>query len=95
MGLVDVDLTDLAFFAQGFPDEAFTTLRREAPVWWHEPTAHTPDGIGFWVVSRHADAQAIGSDAETFSSARAPDGPAGGRSSRIFPTASRPGCCST
>ncbi len=78
MGLVDVDLTDLAFFAQGFPDEAFTTLRREAPVWWHEPTAHTPDGIGFWVVSRHADAQAIGSDAETFSSARAPDAPGGG-----------------
>jgi Cytochrome P450 len=25
-------------------------------VYWHEPTSHTPDGEGFWVVSRHADA---------------------------------------
>ncbi len=78
MGLADIDLTDLALFAGGFPDAAFTRLRREAPVWWHEPTSHTPDGTGFWVISRHADIQAIGADAETFSSERAPDAPGGG-----------------
>jgi len=78
VGLDDIDLTDLAFFAGGFPDAAFTRLRREAPVWWHEPTEHTPDGIGFWVVSRHADVMAVAADAETFSSSRAPDAPGGG-----------------
>jgi cytochrome P450 len=78
MGLHDIDLTDLAVFADGFPDDVFTRLRREAPVWWHEPTSHTPDGTGFWVISRHAEMQAIGADADTFSSARAPDAPGGG-----------------
>ncbi len=78
MGLGDIDLTDLAVFAGGFPDDAFTRLRRQAPVWWHEPTVHTPDGNGFWVVSRHTEVQAVASDAQTFSSARAPDAPGGG-----------------
>jgi cytochrome P450 len=78
MGLKDIDLTDLALFADGFPDEVFTLLRHEAPVWWHEPTAHTPDGVGFWVVSGHATMQAIGSDAETFSSAGARGATGGG-----------------
>ena len=74
MGLEDIDLTDLALFAGGFPDEVFARLRHQAPVWWHEPTVHTPDGVGFWVVSGHAPMQAIGSDAQTFSSAGAPGG---------------------
>jgi cytochrome P450 len=78
VGLPDIDLTDLASFAGGFPDAAFTRLRREAPVWWHEPTSHTPDGTGFWVVSRHAEMLSIGADAETFSSAGAPDAAGGG-----------------
>ena len=78
LGLGDIDLTDLASFADGFPDDAFTLLRREAPVWFHEPTAHTPDGVGFWVISRHAEMQAVGADAETFSSERAPGAPGGG-----------------
>ncbi len=78
LSLGDIDLTDLASFADGFPDDAFTLLRHEAPVWFHEPTAHTPDGVGFWVISRHAEMQAIGADAETFSSERAPGAPGGG-----------------
>ncbi len=78
MNLEDVDLTDLDRFAEGFPHDVFTRLRREAPVWWHEPTSHTPDGVGFWVVSRHAEMQAMGSDAATFSSERAPDAAGGG-----------------
>ena len=24
-------------------------------MWWHEPTAHTPDGEGFWSVATHAE----------------------------------------
>ena len=54
-----IDLTDLASFAHGFPHEVFRWLRREAPVWWHPPTSHTPDAEGFWVVSRHAGVQAV------------------------------------
>jgi cytochrome P450 len=64
----DIDLTDLDRFADGFPHELFTTLRREAPVWFQPPTAHTPDGEGFWVLSRHADVAAAALDAATFSS---------------------------
>ncbi len=49
--LAAVDLTDLDLFAGGFPDDVFTRLRAEAPVWWHPSSPHTPDGIGFWVLS--------------------------------------------
>jgi cytochrome P450 len=72
------DLTDLDTYRDGFPHDAFTALRREAPLYWHPPTAHTPDGVGFWVISRHADVLAIQLDPERFSSDRAPGGPPGG-----------------
>jgi cytochrome P450 len=68
VALDDVDLTDLDRFAGGFPHDVFTRLRREAPVWFHPPTAHTPGGEGFWVLSRHADVVAAGGDGELFSS---------------------------
>lgn len=68
--MVDVDLTDLDRFARGFPHDVFTRLRREAPVWFHPPTAHTPGGEGFWVISRHADVLAVATDARTYSSER-------------------------
>ncbi|MGZ4682929.1 MAG: cytochrome P450, partial [Acidimicrobiales bacterium] len=64
----DVDLTDLDRFADGFPHDVFARLRSEAPVWWHPPTAHTPGGEGFWVVSRYDDVLAAATDAVTFSS---------------------------
>lgn len=38
MDLDAIDLTDLDRFADGFPHDTFTRLRREAPVWWQEPT---------------------------------------------------------
>lgn len=63
-----IDLTDLDQFADGFPHTAFVELRREQPVWFHPPTEHTPDGEGFWVLSRHADILAAAADATTFSS---------------------------
>ncbi len=78
MGPTGIDLTDLDRFAEGFPHDDFARLRREAPVWWHEPTEHTPDGVGFWVLSRHAEVLAAASDADTFSSERAPGCPGGG-----------------
>lgn len=66
-----VDLIDLSYgrsFLQGFPHDFFAWLRREEPVWWHEPTEHTPNGEGFWVVSRYDDVTTIFRDAVTYSS---------------------------
>lgn len=62
------DLTDLDLFVHGFPHHVFRGLRSEAPVWWHEPTEHTPDGEGFWVLSRHHDVHDVAADTATFSS---------------------------
>jgi cytochrome P450 len=62
------DLTDLDTYRNGFPHDVFTWLRANAPVYWHAPTAHTPQGEGFWVVSRHGDTLAIQLDPKRFSS---------------------------
>src|SRR3712207_8675711 len=58
-GLAGVDLTDLDAFASGFPHDVFERHRREAPVFWHEPTEHTPDGEGFWSVASYAESLAV------------------------------------
>jgi cytochrome P450 len=63
-----VDLSNARSFANGFPHDFFTWLRREEPVWWHEPTKYTPNGVGFWVVSRYDDVVAVFKDPETYSS---------------------------
>ena len=68
MDPADIDLCDLDGFAAGFPHEIFRRLRDETPLFWQRPTAHTPDGEGFWVVSRHADVLAVFLDPRTFSS---------------------------
>ena len=72
MRLDEIDLTDLDRFVDGFPHDVFTFLRREAPVWYHPPTAHTPGGEGFWVVTKHADVLAAGADASSLSSHTGP-----------------------
>lgn len=72
------DLTDLDNFASGFPHELFAAHRREAPVYWHAPTEHTPDGEGFWSVATHAETLAVLRDAETYSSVTGGDRPYGG-----------------
>lgn len=64
------DLTDLDNFSRGFPHDAFATHRRVAPVLWHEPTRHTPDGDGFWSVATHAETLAVTRDPVVFSSER-------------------------
>jgi cytochrome P450 len=76
--LGDIDLTDLDNFAHGFPHDLFEIHRREAPVWWHEPTSHTPDGEGFWSVATHAETLGVLRDADTYSSERGGARPYGG-----------------
>ena len=76
--MAPIDLSDDQSFAQGFPHEFFTWLREHEPVYWHEPTAVTPDGEGFWVVSRYEDVAAIMMDSKTFSSDKAGDRTGGG-----------------
>jgi cytochrome P450 len=76
--LSQIDLTDLDNFANGFPHELFAVHRREAPVYWHRPTEHTPDGEGFWSVATYAETLAVLKDPVTFSSVTGGDRPFGG-----------------
>lgn len=87
MDLSGIDLTDLDQFANGFPHDLFTQLRRAAPVWWHEPTAHTPDGEGFWSVHTHAECMAVIHDPLTYSSETGGDRPYGGTTIPDLPVA--------
>jgi cytochrome P450 len=66
--LSGIDFTDLDNFANGFPHELFAVHRREAPVYWHEPTDNTPDGEGFWSVATHAETLEVLRDPVTYSS---------------------------
>jgi cytochrome P450 len=65
-----VDLSDDETFRAGFPHDHFRWLRQHDPVSWHPPTARTPDGEGFWVVTRHADVSTVLHDVATYSSDR-------------------------
>jgi cytochrome P450 len=76
--LADFDLTDLDNFADGFPHHIFAVHRAEAPVYWHEPTEHTPDGEGFWSVATHAEALDVMRDARSYSSETGGTRPYGG-----------------
>jgi cytochrome P450 len=71
---LDVDLTDADLYANGFPHEVFTALRRHAPVKWQAfpERFRGGDDEGFWVLSKHEDIQAVSRDPELFS---AFDGP--------------------
>ncbi|MGB9250891.1 MAG: cytochrome P450 [Mycobacterium sp.] len=76
--LSQVDFTDLDNFANGFPHELFAVHRREAPVYWHGPTEHTPDAEGFWSVATYAETLAVLKDPVRFSSVTGGDRPFGG-----------------
>jgi cytochrome P450 len=78
MTVAGMDLTDLDNFASGFPHALFDEHRRCAPVFWHEPTEHTPDGEGFWSVATHAETLAVLRDPVTFSSETGGSRPFGG-----------------
>lgn len=73
-----IDFTDLDNFANGFPHDLFEIHRREAPVYWHEPTEHTPDGEGFWSVAGYPETFEVLRDPETYSSVTGGERPFGG-----------------
>lgn len=77
-GSGEIDLTDPDAFSEGAPHEAYRWLRDEAPVFWHEPTATTPDGEGFWCLTRHADVEWAAKQPALFSSATGGDRDGGG-----------------
>ena len=76
--LSEIDFTDLDNFAIGFPHELFALHRRDAPVYWHRPTEHTPDAEGFWSVATYAETLAVLKDPLTYSSVTGGDRPFGG-----------------
>lgn len=73
-----VDLSNDESFRHGFPHDFFSRLRDEDPVYWHEPTAVTPDGEGFWVVSRYEDVAKVQRSPKTYSSATGGERTGGG-----------------
>ncbi len=77
-GVSDIDLTDPDRFADGPPHHAFRHLRDFAPVYWHEPTATTPGGEGFWCLTRHEDVAWAAKNPELFSSEGGGGRPGGG-----------------
>jgi cytochrome P450 len=82
-----VDLTDLDTFANGFPHGVFRLHREVAPVFWHEPTVHTPDGEGFWSVACYDDVLRVLNDPVTFSSETGGARPYGGTIIQDLPVA--------
>ena len=42
--LDEIDFWDLDMFEFGDPHAAWSLLRREAPVWWHDRPGGDPDG---------------------------------------------------
>ncbi|HYB81586.1 MAG TPA: cytochrome P450 [Mycobacterium sp.] len=76
--LPGIDLTDLNNFANGFPHDVFAIHRRQAPVYWHEPTDNTPDGEGFWSVATYAETLEVLKDPATYSSVTGGRRPYGG-----------------
>lgn len=87
MTLAGIDLTDLDNFANGFPHELFALHRREAPVYWHEPTENTPDNEGFWSVATYAETLEVLRDPHTYSSVTGGDRPYGGTLLQDLPVA--------
>ena len=63
-----VDLSDNLAFGDGFPHETFSWLWDKDPIHWHDATPKSPDGDGFWVVSRYDDIMEVFRTPEIFSS---------------------------
>ncbi len=78
LALAGIDFTDLDNFANGFPHDLFAIHRREAPVYWHEPTDNTPDGEGFWSVATYAETLEVLRDPTAYSSVTGGGRPHGG-----------------
>ena len=65
--LDQLDVGDLALWADGPPHDVFTRLRREAPVHW-SPLSDHPNEAGFWSITRAEDVRSVSLDWRTFSS---------------------------
>jgi len=84
-----LDLSDGQTFRNGFPHDYFAHLRDEKPIFWHEPTAHTPGKEGFWVVSRYDDIEHVFRNPALFSSEKGPGRKHGGTTLLDDPAAGR------
>ena len=73
-----IDLSDDLSFTAGFPHEYFTWLRKNSPIYWHEPTHVTPDKEGFWVVCCYKDVNYVLRNPTIFSSDKAGERVGGG-----------------
>ncbi|HET7722262.1 MAG TPA: cytochrome P450 [Acidimicrobiales bacterium] len=67
MQMLEVNLADPKTFVERVPFEVFDRLRRESPVFRHEPFEGRP---GFWGVTRYDDVQVVNRDNVLFSSNR-------------------------
>jgi cytochrome P450 len=82
-----VDLSNLALWRNGFPDELFAELRRERPIFKHELTEGVAKTVHreFWMTTKHRHALQIHRDTDSFTAVDGPliqgIGPAGS-----FPT---------
>lgn len=61
-----IDFNNPDTFRGGLPREAFSYLRREEPVYWHEADADTP---GYWAITRQAELDYVSKNPQLFSSA--------------------------
>ena len=64
LGQLDV-ISAARYGTEGYPHEAWTRLRREAPVCWMEPPSYKP----FWAVTKHADIIEVSKQPDKFRSA--------------------------
>ena len=64
--LDEIDFWDLDMFTDGDPHLAWSRLRRDAPVWFHDRDGGEP----FWCVTRYDDIHSVHADPVRFSSER-------------------------
>jgi cytochrome P450 len=62
--LDEIDFWDLDMFVEGEPHRAWSLLREQAPVWYHD----RPGGEPFWCLTRYDDARSVLGQATLFSS---------------------------
>ena len=63
-GQLDV-ISAALYGTEGYPHDAWTRLRREAPVCWMEPPRYKP----FWAITKHADIVEVSKQPDKFRSA--------------------------
>jgi cholest-4-en-3-one 26-monooxygenase len=65
----DIDSLDIVsndtYAANGYPHQAWATLRREAPVYWYE----RPGVVPFWAITKHEDIVQVSKNPQMFKNA--------------------------